>query len=150
MRICLLFEVIVNVILNQVTMDPFSITVGAVGITIFAVTSISYLHDLIQGLTEATDLVQEISCNLEAIKRMLSTLEAIEITDVVIYALAKYDIERAGVAQAVNSCGLVCNKFVENLKEWTRHSKKSKLSRRDKISVGLWNKEKVRTLRVWV
>jgi hypothetical protein len=37
-------------------MDPFSITVGALGITEFAISSIVQLHNFINGLAEAKEV----------------------------------------------------------------------------------------------
>jgi hypothetical protein len=131
-------------------MDPFSITVGALGITDFAISSIGQLHDLINGLAEAKDVVQDVALSLEAIQLPLSALESLKISDSAVYATAKDDIEKAGVAKAVNNCGKACNDFTKKLEQWTKHSSTTKLSLRDRLSVGVWNKEKIRTLRTQV
>ena len=47
-------------------MDPFSITVGALGITNVAISSISH-HDSISSLDEAEDIMQDMTSDLEAI-----------------------------------------------------------------------------------
>jgi hypothetical protein len=56
-------------------MDPFSITLGALGITEFAISSIVQLRDFINGLAEAEAVVQDIASNLEAVQRPLAALE---------------------------------------------------------------------------
>lgn len=131
-------------------MDPFSISVGALGITDFAITSIDLLRDTINGLVEAKDVVQDIASSLEAIRRPLSALEDIGIFDEEVYASAKEDMEKAGVPEAVNNCGQACDNFTKKLKQWTKHSSSTKLSLRDRLSVGVWNKERIRTLRAQV
>ena len=128
-------------------MDPFSITVGAIGITDVASRSILELRNLIDNLTEAQDVVADVSSSLVNIERPLSALEELSISDEATSVAIKEDLKKAGVAEAVNSCGSACKKFNENLTKWTKHSKDTKLSLRDRFSVGVWNKEKIRTFR---
>jgi hypothetical protein len=131
-------------------MDPFSITVGALGITQFALSSIGNLRDLINGLDEAKDVIQDVASDLEAIQLPLSALKNLQISDDKTYVAAKEDLENTGVAEAVNKCGQACADFSKKLEQWTKHSTTTKLSLRDRLSVGLWNKEKIRTFRTQV
>lgn len=50
----------------------------------------------------------------------------------------------------MNKCGQTCTEFSKKLEQWTSHSSTTKLSLRDRMSVGLWNKEKIRTFRTQV
>ncbi|KNG45791.1 cytochrome p450 [Stemphylium lycopersici] len=127
-------------------MDPFSITAGAIGITGSATTSIVQLHNLIGGLSEAQDLVTDIASSLTNINRPLAALKQLSISDESTSVAAKEDLRKAGVAEAVNKCGNACNEFSKNLTKWTKHSSTAKLSLRDRLSVGVWNREKIRTL----
>ncbi|RYP59021.1 hypothetical protein DL769_008712 [Monosporascus sp. CRB-8-3] len=131
-------------------MDPFAITVGALGITGFASSSIVKLRDFINGLAEAKDLLQDIVSNLEGIERPLAALEKLSIPDEATSTAAQEDLKKTGVAEAVNKCGHACDNFAKNLKKWTQHSRTTKLSLRDRFSVGVWNKEKIRTFRIQV
>ena len=131
-------------------MDPFSITAGAIGITGFATTSIAQLHSLVGGLSEAQDLVTDIASSLSNIQRPLAALEQLSISDESTSVAAKEDLRKAGVAEAVNECGNACNEFSKNLIKWTKHSSTAKLSLRDRLSVGVWNREKIRTLKMQV
>ncbi|RAO74323.1 uncharacterized protein BHQ10_010335 [Talaromyces amestolkiae] len=131
-------------------MDPFNITVGALGITGFALSSIDSLRDLIGSLADAEEVVQDIASTLEAIQRPLTTLEQLTISDHAIYAEAKSDLENTGVVEAVNRCGQACADFTRRLQQWIKHSNNSKLSLRDRLSVGLWNREKIRTFRTQI
>lgn len=128
-------------------MDPFSITAGTVGITTFALTSIIQLRTLIDSLSEAEDVIPDISPSLTNIQRPLAALEQLIISDEAVSVAAKEDLEKTGIAEAVNKCGDACDAFNKNLTKWTRHSSTSKLSLRDRLSVGVWNREKIRTLR---
>ncbi|KAJ6013159.1 hypothetical protein N7522_003514 [Penicillium canescens] len=131
-------------------MDPFSISVGAIGITEFALSSISKLRGILDGLDEANDVMQDVTFELEAIRHPLSILEDLQISDEPTYLAAKRDLERTGVAEAVNKCGQACDKFSKRLEKWTKHSNTTELSIRDRLSVGLWNREKIRTFRMQV
>jgi hypothetical protein len=131
-------------------MDPFSLTAGAIGISSASISSIVALHDFINGLREAKDMLQDIVSNLEAIQRPLAALQGLKIPDSVIFTAAKEDFEKAGVAQAVNNCGQACAEFSKKLKKWTENSSNVKLAIRDRLSIGVWNKEKIRAFRIQV
>ena len=131
-------------------MDPFSITAGALGITNFALSSIDRLRKTTSGLTEAQDVVQDITSNLEAIQRPLTALEEFKFPDGASCTAAKEELKKTGVAEAVNKCGQACADFNDKLNKWTKHSTNTKLSLRDRLSVGVWNKEKICTFRTRV
>ncbi|KAI1839711.1 hypothetical protein JX266_014079 [Neoarthrinium moseri] len=131
-------------------MDPFSITVGALGITDFAISSIEKLHNSINNLVEAKDVVQDIATNLEAVQRPLAALAGITMLDQEAFDAAKDDLKKTGVVEAVNHCGQACDDFTKKLEKWTKHSSDQKLSLRDRFSVGLWNREKISTFRTRV
>lgn len=131
-------------------MDPVSITAATIGITEAALSSISHLRDFISSLAEAREAVQDIASTLEAIQRPLDALKQLQISDSATYAEAKTDLEKTGLAKAVNDCGQACDNFSKRLKKWTKHSSDSRLSLRDRLSVGVWNKEKIRTFRTQV
>jgi hypothetical protein len=65
-------------------------------------------------------------------------------------ATFKQALAKTGMANALNDCGKACEVFNKRLQKWTRHSREDKLSLRDKMSVGIWNKERVRTFRTRV
>lgn len=131
-------------------MDRLSITANAIGITTFATTSIAQLHELITSLTEVEDVVGDVSSHLEGIQRPLDALQALNITDDATLTAAKEDLRKAGVADSVNDCGKACEEFGKSLKKWTKHSDTAKLSFRDRLSIGVWKKEKIRTLQTRV
>ncbi|KAJ5885811.1 hypothetical protein N7504_011647 [Penicillium tannophilum] len=107
-------------------MDRFSITIGSLGITEFAISSISTFVVLSMALTKRTTSL--IARHIEA----------------------KEDLERIGVARAVNKCGQACADFLKKLEHGTKHSSTTKISLRDRLSVGLWNNESIRTFRTQV
>ena len=85
-------------------MDPFSITVGALGITEFAISSIEKLHNFIIGLAEAKEVVQDIASTLEAVQRPLAVLEELRISDSATYAAAKLDLKKTCQQKNVFPC----------------------------------------------
>lgn len=131
-------------------MDPLSITAGALGITDFALSNIDQLRKTISSLAEAQDVVQDITSNLETIQRPLTALQEFKFPDGPSCTAAKEDLKKTGLAEAVNKCGQACADFDEKLNKWTKHSTRTKLSLRDRLSVGVWNKEKIVTFRTRV
>ncbi|KAI1743228.1 hypothetical protein F4680DRAFT_445106 [Xylaria scruposa] len=126
-------------------MDPFSIVASALGITRFAASSILKLHKFIDGLAEAKEVVQDIASTLDGIQRPLASLGELSTSD-----RAMEDLKKTGVVEAVNKCGKACDKFNKDLEKWTKHSSSTKLSLRDRLSVGVWNREKIRTFRLQI
>ncbi|KAJ5874361.1 Cytochrome P450, partial [Penicillium soppii] len=126
-------------------MDPFGITVSALGIAQFAISSIGNLRDFINSLDEAKDMIQDMTSDLEAIQLPLSVLGNLQISDDKTYVL-----ENTGFAEAVSKCGQACADFFKKLEQWTKHFTATNLSPIDRLSVGLWNKEKIRTFRIQV
>jgi hypothetical protein len=131
-------------------MDPLSITAATIGITTFALTSIKQLRDTINDVAEVKEVIEDISTTLAAILVPLDSLRELHLPDGNISAAAKADLVKAGVAEAVNKCGDLCDDFAKRIAKWTKHSSGSKLSLRDRLTVGLWNREKISTLRISV
>jgi len=131
-------------------MDPLSITAAAIGIADVAITRITQLHDMIENLTGVKEEMQDINSSLVAIRTPLTALEHLTISDENIATVAKDDLKKTGIAEAVNRCGHACAEFEKSLKRWTRHSTDARVSFRDRLTVGIWNKEKVCTFRTQV
>lgn len=130
-------------------MDPLSITAATIGITAFALTSIKQLRDTINDVADVKEVIHDISISLTDILVPLDSLRDAHVPGSSISASAKADLEKAGVAKAVNRCGDLCDDFAKRLEKWTKHSSGSKLSFRDRLTVS-FNKEKIRTLRISV
>lgn len=132
--------------------DPLSITAAAVGITAFAISGIETLHNFIQDYSGADAEITAIASNLKIIQTTLGALAPLldSSTDQEVSDRAKKDLERYGVAMAVNDCGQACVGFQRDIENWTKHSSNGQLSKRDRLSVGVWHKEEVRTHRTMV
>lgn len=132
-------------------MDPFSVSIAAIGITGTAVNSISSLRDTIAGLKDAQKDVDDIRVQLDNIRSPLETLQSlVSDTDEEMSLVSKQVFAKTRTADAVNECGKACETFQKKLLKWTKHSDNDKLSLRDQISVALWNRERVRTFRTRV
>ena len=130
--------------------DPLSITAAAVGITSTALASISKLQELISNVSNATGEAKDIACNLEGIKHCLDVLRGVDTSNDAISTAAKEDLTRAHVAEAVNKCGKVCERFSRNLEGWAKCPNGSDLSLRGRFSIGILHKEKIRTFKTQV
>lgn len=128
-------------------MDPLSITAATIGITQFALSQIIQLHDTIDKINAVKEELRDIYTDLRAIRSPLGALEDIVIENESESRAAKEDLEKTGIAEAVNQCGDACKDFDKSLRKWTRHSTDTHLSTRDRLVVGLWRKEKVSTFR---
>lgn len=124
-------------------MEPFTITVGALGITQAAISGIVTLHNQIDSIAQAEQVVKDISSDLRIVQQSLSALGSIDLRGEEAYLLVKDDLDKTGVAEAVNVCGTAAANFSKKVDQWTKHSTPSRLSLRDHLSIGIWNKEKL-------
>jgi hypothetical protein len=131
-------------------MDPLSITAATIGISSAAITSIVNVRNTINNIRDAEEVVGNIRTQLESIPRPLDSLKELRISDNGTLTASKEALAKSSVAEAVNDCGKACAAFEKKLQKWTKHSAEGKLSLRDKISVNLWNKEKVLTFKTRV
>jgi hypothetical protein len=83
-------------------MDPLSITAATIGITTFAITSINQLHEIINDVAEVKEVIHDVSTSLTAILIPLDSLRELHVPDSGISAAVKTDLDKAGVAAAVN------------------------------------------------
>ncbi|KAM0716309.1 hypothetical protein Q7P37_007754 [Cladosporium fusiforme] len=131
-------------------MDPFSIATAVIGLSGGALSSISSLHKAINDLGDAQEEVRDIRTHLEGIQAPLRALQAVSNADEETQAEYREALAKTGIINAVNECGKACEVFETKLKKWTKDSTDKKLSLRDKMSVGMWNKEKIRTFKTRV
>jgi hypothetical protein len=93
-------------------------------------------HSLIEGLSKAQDVVTDVASRLANIERPLAALEQLSILDEALSIATKEALKKTSVAEAVNKCSNAYTKFSKNLTKWTKHSSTTKLSLRDRLSVG--------------
>lgn len=98
---------------------------------------------------QAEDVLQDVTSNLEGIKHPLRTLSELCIADEQTSYAAKQDLKKSGMIEAVNNCGQACDNFSKKLSKWTKHDN-SKTTLKERLLVGIWNKEKIRTFETQV
>lgn len=128
-------------------MDPFSITIAVIGISGTAVNGLSRLHKTISAISDAPDEINGVRQHLDSIKQALGALASPQMVEYLSDSTAGQALATTGLTDAVNDCGTACEKFEKRLQKWTRHSTEDKLSVLDKMSVGVWNKEWIRTFK---
>jgi hypothetical protein len=118
-------------------MDPFSISIAAVGISGTAITSISALRKTIATVKDAHEDINDIRAQLDKIRSPLDVLQALVTnTDAEMSATFKQALLKTGIANTVNDCGKACEAFDKRLQKWTRHSREDKLSLRKRCRSG--------------
>ncbi|MCJ1312993.1 hypothetical protein MMC25_006669 [Agyrium rufum] len=103
-------------------MDPFRMTLGPLDISGFGLPIVSELRDVINGLTEAKEVVQGIALDLDAIQQPPNALEELKLSNSTMHAIASKPLEKTGIAEAINCCGQKDTDFGKNLTLWTKHS----------------------------
>lgn len=132
-------------------MDPFSLALGTFGITNSAISSIRGLRRVINDVSGARELVGDTDQDLEGILVPLDALQKLRPHNEDISRASQQALKETGLADAVNKCAEACNVLAEKIRESTRHSSDStKLSLRDRVTVGILNKEKIQTFRTRV
>ena len=124
-------------------MDPFSITVGAIGISETGLAAIKTLRTTIKDVKNAPEDVREIRTVLGQTETSLNALRKLEIADRETSEACKAALKETGMVEAVNNCGAASEAFNQRLQQWTRHSTEDELSKRDRLSVGFWNKDTI-------
>lgn len=124
-------------------MDPFSITMGALGISETGLAAIKTLREATHGVMHASQEFREIRMVLGQTETSLNHLRGLEIGDRETSEACKAALKESGMVEAVNNCGKACEAFNERLQQWTRHSTKDEMSKRDQLSIGFWNKDSI-------
>lgn len=133
-------------------MDPFSISIAAVGITGTAINGISKLHDTITRIRDAQESFDDIRLQLDNIRRPLNTLQSLVLdTDEWSNEAAKQALVQVEIGKAVNDCGQACEAFEKRLqRKLMKRSQKNTLTLKEKMTFGIWDKERTLTLKARV
>lgn len=113
---------------------------GIVGVVVPAMHYTRLLLNDIEKIREASDTVAGLQKELEGV---LGTTEKLKAVD-------PSELETLGVAQqslsAIKTCDEACEDFRKDLQRWTKHSKDGKISLRDRINVGFFQDENIKSL----
>jgi len=112
--------------------DPFSITVGAIGLTATALTSVKALHDIIGEIRDAPETIIRVRDDLESLQAVLESLKK-ELEKGGLPETLESMLKDVRVGAAVERCARACTDFDTTLQKWMRHSTETKTSWRDVI-----------------
>lgn len=127
-------------------MDPFSLAVGVLGITGFALSAIKHLHSTIDALTEAQRELTPLREGLSNVARTLKALETVLSNSALSRATTK-DLEEAGLAAAVNACGTACNELAEYLTQRVVRTSGGKLGHRILLVIRISRSRSIQALK---
>lgn len=117
--------------------EPLSAVAGVTGIIVPALHGIRLLLRDIENIVEAPKAVADLKEDVRGVVMAIERLKA-------------EDLESLGVAEqsqsAIETCSKACDTFRNDLQRWTKHSENGKLSWRDRLNVGFWRDEKIKTV----
>jgi hypothetical protein len=122
--------------------DPFSISVGVVGIITPALHLSRLLLDDIQCIIEAPKALETLKTDLGSVKMALTSLQAVKDAE---WELLGDSVVQQSKATILN-CTKACELFRSDLKQWTKHSDKRKLSWQDRANVGFLKQRQMKAI----
>lgn len=123
-------------------MDPFSITVGVVGIAAPTLHCVRLLVNDLQKIADAPDSVKTLGEDLRSVELALTSVQAV--TRLQWKSLGEAVTSQSQVA--MTSCKESCERFKAALSRWTRHSGDGKLSWRDRVVVGFFRQGHIKSM----
>lgn len=124
-------------------MDPFSLTVGSLGIAGAAVQSITALMHEINTIRDAPSVIAGLKDELVAVEAILLALDNAQKNCQLEHLTP--DV-RTGLQLAVTHCAETCTEFRNSIARWTKHSG-GKMRVWDRVRFGLYAERTVETLR---
>ena len=120
-------------------MDPFSLTVGAVGLLVPALHATRILLNDISEWKKAPRSVKDLKGEIDLVEAAVESLKGIEDADWNLMSPGVKDQTESIVKTTTKSCEL----FTADLKHWTRHSQNGELKWRDKATIGFFKRNQV-------
>jgi hypothetical protein len=122
--------------------DPLSAAASVVGIVVPALHATRLLLDDIQSIVEAPNAVASLEQDLRYVGLALQALKAIHSSDWELLGQEVVDESR----HTISTCAKACDKFKNDLSQWTKHSDDGKLSWRDRANVGFFKQQRIKSL----
>lgn len=122
--------------------DPFSIVAGVFGIIAPALDTTKHLLDDLKNISEAPAIVSTLSQDIGFVETSLESLKGVNEQEWI--ALGTTVVEQSRTA--IKSCTKSCTDFRADLQRWTRHSHESEMSRRDRVSIGIFRQNHIRAM----
>lgn len=122
--------------------EPFSIAAGVVGILVPALNTTRNLLDDLKKISEAPAIVSSLSQEIGFVETSLESLKGVNEQEWI--ALGTTVVEQSQTA--IESCTKSCTEFRADLQRWTRHSNEGEISRRDRASIGIFQRDHIKAM----
>ncbi|CAI7650714.1 unnamed protein product [Penicillium manginii] len=122
--------------------DPLSLTASIAGVVIPALHGMRLLLRDLQDIKDAPENLEDLKNDLFLVDGALSSLQDIEPED--LEALGS-NVED-NIRSTVKVCSTACDEFRSDLQRWTRHSQDTKLSWRDRSTIGFWKQDHIKSI----
>lgn len=113
-----------------------------VGVIVPALHGTRLLRENIENITDAPKAVASLKEDLLSVDMAIKSLEAVEASE---WRSLGQAVENQSKF-AISTCKTACDTFMEGLQHWTKHSEHGKLTLWDRVNVGFFQKEKMKSL----
>lgn len=120
--------------------DPLGTAAGVVGIVVPAMHATRLLLDDIEKIRGAPATVEGLKKELQGVILATESLQVVKPSELESLGVAKQSLS------AIKTCDEACEAFSKDLRRWTKHSEDGKMSWRDRINVGFFQDENIKSL----
>lgn len=120
--------------------DPLSATASVVGIVVPAMHGTRLLLEDIKKIRKGQETVAGLTKELKDVLSAIEGLKAVELSELESLGVAKQSLS------AIKTADEACETFRKDLQRWTKHSEDGKLSWWDRINVGFFQDENIKSL----
>lgn len=122
--------------------EPLSAAAGFVGVIVPALHGARLLRKDIENFVDAPKAIASLKDDLVSVDLAIEGLKAVKPTEW--ESLGQPVVKQSEFA--VRTCKTACEAFRHDLLRWTKHSADGKLSFRDRVNVGFFQEQKIKTL----
>lgn len=120
--------------------DPLGTAAGVVGIVVPAMHATRLLLDDLEKIRGAQATVEGLEKELRGVILATESLNVVKPSELESLGVAKQSLS------AIKTCDEACEAFSKDLRRWTKHSEDGKMSWRDRINVGFFQDENIKSL----
>lgn len=120
--------------------EPLGTAAGVVGIVVPAMHGTRRLLDDIEKIRGAPATVEGLKKELQDVFLATERLKVVKPSELESLGVAKQSLS------AIKTCDEACETFRKDLQRWTKHSEDGKMSWRDRINVGFFQDENIKSL----
>jgi hypothetical protein len=119
--------------------EPLSLAANIASITVPALHGTRLLLDDIHSIRDAPKTIAALKEDISSVETALAALDLVP--DSEWESLGQEVVENSNLA--ISSCVSACNRFRQDLQQWTRRSEDGKLSWRDRANVGFFKQQRI-------